>query len=1148
MKVLTVTIMRNFIIAILTVFTIAVALSSCGKGGHKPGIEKPGTIPPPAAEPSPEYDDSLILDVIRDASGIPQGVRLTFDTSSQPGVAGYNVYKSTQPFFDPSEAVKINASVIPHMPQPALTYNDIFNAIIGTEYFYRITVQDNEGDESPLSPERSIVITEHTILNVSPASGASGEVVLITGQHFGNYNPATDKVYFWGINTGGSVSSLRRPSVVLETTFIEAPILNWTTTQILAEIPPATINGPVRVSIDGLPAEWSGPFICTSPYLWAATPDPVIEGESLTIQGGNFGNTQGQSKVMIGGVEATVLIWGNTTITTSVPYGWGMKDVYVDVFGVGTTNAVQIDVQPTETPVIIDVTPQRAASGDDLRIVGNAFGSLIGTLEFNGLTLNDASPEILSWTPTEILISVPAAADTTGLVKVTSADAVPSNSMFYRKGSKQEAGFAPANFVAAGKMFDYGSAMCASLDYIHFVTVSRNNGTLHYFRREIATGVIEEVPIQELDQFTGQIEGTAGAITSGGFMYITFAAAGHVYTIETDDDGFSWGAPVQISSSLPPGQIGWLDTVPTSNLAPAIAWGDTSTGIVHCYLWDQNSGPSGEWKLEEAFGSGYNGGEVQLAMLVSQGDEYYTVSYCNLATQNIGIRERDAASDAWGDLLTPISVGQYDYSMHGGSGLELFVYFRDTDLKIAEADRAGGSWNVSTIPGTGSIGYSIDAIFDPNSNNSYIATSNLAPPHNPYLFIRNHDTGNSSNWTIADDSKSEAGSPAIVLDKTNPFSIVGDTDTHDLWFIDWLSQSAPLSENVTDGLGSFFLPHGSNIIASTEDGASGFLMVEKRRNPSGGFSLALYGGLYEGGVFDMTNAINTGVDGDFKTAGIENVGNTFHIVYQKGNDLYYTTWSSGFRTVPPGSIIAPLGTGAFDDVAILAGHSNLINVLYLFETDPAGPFMLRLATLPDATSPWAIQDVKSLDIIPFGLDLTLDPNGEYIIPVFYDVVFGRLNFGRFDGTDWQFTEASLSALAGLNPSAEFHHGTGNYVMGFNSPQNRIEMITGGPPWAQEIVSADARYITPFSLYGGSNGGVWKLSSMFVDRPTNSLRLGVKVPGGSTMTYPVSAREPLWNTGFLSHTQDSAGGFTAVYSSEQDPGIYLLRFDSGAIIP
>lgn len=1148
MKDLMVRIMRNLFIAVLAFAVLAFSLFACGKGGTKQNMDRQNPVMPDVKEPGADYDDSLLLDVLRDTSGVPQGVRLTFDTSAQTGVSGYNVYKSTQSFTDISEAFKVNAAIIPHMPQQSLTYNDLFAASIGQEYFYRITVVDSDGDESPLSPERSIVITEHSITDVIPPIGAVGDTVTITGQFFGNYDTSTDKVYFWGINTGGTVASLRRPSVILETTFIEASVLSWTNTQIIVEIPPATINGPVKVSINGLDAQWNGPFQCTTPYLWAATPDPVIEGESITLLGGNFNTTQGQSAVFIGDIQATVLSWGNSSITASVPYGWGVKDVYVDVFGVGTTNHVSVVVEPTETPVITDITPQRAANGDDLRIVGNSFGSLIGMLDFNGLTLDETSADIVSWNPTEIVVKVPLASNTTGLIQVHSADAVPSNSVFFRKGANQEATFAPANFVAAGKMYGHGSAICASIDYFHFVTVSRNASTLHYFRKDITSGVIEEVEIAEISQYQGKIEGSAGAITDGGFLFITFAAEGHVYTIESDDDGFSWGVPVQISASLPAGSIGWLDTTATSNLGPAIAWGDTSTGAIYCYLWDQDAGSGGEWLLEEAFSTGYNGGEVQIALLNDRGDEYYDVSNCNLMTQNVLVRERDAISNAWDDFLVPITVGQYDYAMHKGTGNNLYVYYRDTALRVATANRTGGNWSVQTIAGTDTNGYTIDAIYDPNSNSSFIVTSILAPPHNPFLFIFNHDTGGANNWSISDTSNSEAGSPAIVLDKTEPFSIVGDTESHDLWFIDWLSQSTPIEENVTDNLGSFFLPHGSDLIASAENGGAGFLMVEKRRNPTAGFDLALYGGYYEGGVFEISNTIDTGIDGDFKTAGIEAIGNVFHVAWQKGTNLYYTTWDPGNRLIPPPTTISSFGTGVYDDIAILASHTNLLNVLFVNETTAGGPFTLKIATLPDETSTWAVEDVANLDIIPFGLDLTIDPFGEFVIPIFYDVVFGSLNFARYDGSTWNITSASLSALAGLNPDGEYHHGTGYHVLGFNSPQNRIEMVTGGPPWAQEIISADARYITPFSLYGGSNGGVWKLNSLFVDRPSNTLRFGEKLPGGSTTAYPVSAREPLWNIGFLSHAQDSSGGVTSIYSSEQDPGIYLLRFDSNSLTP
>ncbi len=65
---------------------------------------------------------------------------------------GYNVYRSTSSFSDISNATKLNSSPVSSANYPD---TDVTN---GTEYFYRVTAVDDEGNESPPSKEESATL------------------------------------------------------------------------------------------------------------------------------------------------------------------------------------------------------------------------------------------------------------------------------------------------------------------------------------------------------------------------------------------------------------------------------------------------------------------------------------------------------------------------------------------------------------------------------------------------------------------------------------------------------------------------------------------------------------------------------------------------------------------------------------------------------------------------------------------------------------------------------------------------------------------------------------------------------------------------------------------------------------------------------
>jgi len=83
-------------------------------------------------------------------------VDLNWDANTESDLAGYNVYRSTSPFQEISNATQVNEGLL---GEASYTDSDVSN---GTEYFYRVTAVDDAGNESGLSGEASAIPEEQS--------------------------------------------------------------------------------------------------------------------------------------------------------------------------------------------------------------------------------------------------------------------------------------------------------------------------------------------------------------------------------------------------------------------------------------------------------------------------------------------------------------------------------------------------------------------------------------------------------------------------------------------------------------------------------------------------------------------------------------------------------------------------------------------------------------------------------------------------------------------------------------------------------------------------------------------------------------------------------------------------------------------------
>ena len=239
------------------------------------------------------------------------------------------------------------------------------------------------------------------IATLSPNSGTIGTSVTISGTNFGA-NQGTSFVTFSGI--------------------VATPT-SWSDTTIAVSVPSAATTGSVIVTVGagGTGYGSNGVPFTVLPSITSLSPGSGPLGQSVVINGGGFGSTQGTSTVSFNGVSATPISWGSSTIVTPLPAGADTGNVIVTVGGVAS-NAVAFTVIPS----ISSLSPAAASIGTSVTITGNAFGPTQGasTVTFNG---TPATPT--TWSDTNITAPVPTGA-TTGSVFVTVAGQVSNGLSF----------------------------------------------------------------------------------------------------------------------------------------------------------------------------------------------------------------------------------------------------------------------------------------------------------------------------------------------------------------------------------------------------------------------------------------------------------------------------------------------------------------------------------------------------------------------------------------------------------------------------------------------------------------------------------------------------------------------------------------------
>jgi hypothetical protein len=492
---------RSFLVA-----ACLACLCSCGGGGASPHLQPTPPVGQPIAG-QPVTGGDLTLGILRSASGLPLGVRVSWSRVNVTGVQGYYVYRDTTAFPDGAptgfEGKRTNSGNMVNGGNPGSgngtqTFDDLFGAVVGTKYFYRMTVVNSSGDESDFSAELSITIAQQTITTVTQAGGDIVDQVTIAGTWFGS-SRSGDQVFFsdstgaitvpvaaadyvswsqtqivvkvpygaadgkvavqvgtlavsspdgqvfdynepglatvaplqdwaqhdWVVLTGthfgpapdagGTATKVWFGSVAAQNSDIDLP--SWTSTNIKLKVPAAAPGQLLQIQVDVAGNLSGGQDFTVLPHLTSLDIDHATPGTTVYLTGTGFGAAQGTGSVSFDGTPATVVSWNNQLVSALVPdaaLDGGVKLVRGDSAG---TNQLDFDVVPR----IDNADPFRRMTGEQLTLNGAGFGASQLGSSVTFLGGNVPATNIISWSPTQIVLTVPVGA-TTGNLRLHVAD------------------------------------------------------------------------------------------------------------------------------------------------------------------------------------------------------------------------------------------------------------------------------------------------------------------------------------------------------------------------------------------------------------------------------------------------------------------------------------------------------------------------------------------------------------------------------------------------------------------------------------------------------------------------------------------------------------------------------------------------------
>ena len=319
----------------------------------------------------------------------------TVQTNTVVTVSGSNFGSSRG-----SSSVRIGSVAIP---------SSAFTAWLSSRIRFRIplntppgnlTVRTSEGTSNAIR----LQITSPYLTRISPTRAETGDRLTLTGGNFGTRR-GSGYVLF---------TSNVRPSA--------ADYVSWSNSRIVVRVPARARSGNVQVTTsNGTSGTKLLQIESRSPQITSVSPRQVQYNQVVTVTGSNFGSSRGSSTVRIGSVvlpSSSLASWTNTRIRFRVPTNMRSGNVTVRT-SAGTSNAIRLGIT---SPYLASVSPSRVKPGDRLTLTGANFGSRRGSsYVLFAPNVRPSSSDYVAWSPSRIVVKVPARARSGDVKIVTEA-------------------------------------------------------------------------------------------------------------------------------------------------------------------------------------------------------------------------------------------------------------------------------------------------------------------------------------------------------------------------------------------------------------------------------------------------------------------------------------------------------------------------------------------------------------------------------------------------------------------------------------------------------------------------------------------------------------------------------------------------------
>jgi len=222
-------------------------------------------------------------------------------------------------------------------------------------------------------------------------------------------------VVIGGTNLGATAGTVRFNNSQADATLAAGS--TWTNTSVKVVVPADATTGDLTLTTAAGRVTRKA-FTVPAPNIGSFTPASGTVGQSITINGTNFGLTPGTVRFAGSAGNATVSSWAIGAVKVVIP-----ADAITGNLTLTRADGVAAPAKTftVPAPTITSLTPASGKVGTAVSIVGTNLGVTAGTVTFNGTQASLVAGSV--WTNTNVRVTVPAGA-TTGDLVVTRADGV----------------------------------------------------------------------------------------------------------------------------------------------------------------------------------------------------------------------------------------------------------------------------------------------------------------------------------------------------------------------------------------------------------------------------------------------------------------------------------------------------------------------------------------------------------------------------------------------------------------------------------------------------------------------------------------------------------------------------------------------------